>query len=106
VLRDLRTLRGYDRAIYGHLVYGVAGTLWAVAFDLARLELIGNAVPVVESVAINPAGRASFSLARNGTLVYRQATAQSLRRTLAWVDRQGRQEAIAVPPRPYSSLTL
>ncbi|MGH9254819.1 MAG: protein kinase domain-containing protein [Vicinamibacterales bacterium] len=91
-------------AASGHLVYGVAGTLWAVAFDLARLELIGNAVPLVESVAMNAAGRASFSLARNGTLVYRQA--QSVRRTLAWMNRQGREEAIAVPPRAYSSLTL
>lgn len=53
---DLRTgrqrilVRGGSHAHYvatGHLVYGAGGTLRAVAFDLARLEVVGTPVPVV-----------------------------------------------------------
>src|SRR5205814_2382786 len=46
-------IRGGSHAHYvptGHLVYGVAGTLRAVAFDLGRLEVTGTAAPVLEGV--------------------------------------------------------
>ena len=35
----------------GHLVYAAAGTLRAVAFDLARLAVVGTPVPVLPQVA-------------------------------------------------------
>ena len=34
----------------GHIVYGVAGTLRAVAFDLDRLEVRSDPVPVLQRV--------------------------------------------------------
>ena len=34
----------------GHIVYASGGTLFAVPFDLAKLEVTGGAVPVVEGV--------------------------------------------------------
>ncbi len=34
----------------GHIVYGVNGTLRAVAFDVERLTVTGNPVPVLEGV--------------------------------------------------------
>ena len=46
-------IRGGSHAHYvptGHLVYGVAGTLRAVAFDLGRLEVVGTPAPVLEGV--------------------------------------------------------
>ncbi len=63
---DLRTgtskvlIRGGSHAHYvptGHLVYGVAGTLRAVAFDLGRLEVVGTPVPVLEGVVTTGSGR-------------------------------------------------
>ena len=47
-------IRGGSDARYvptGHLVYGIAGTLRAVAFDLRRLEVTGTPSPVLEDVA-------------------------------------------------------
>ncbi len=38
----------------GHLVYVRQGTLFAVRFDLTRLETVGPAVPALEGVAANP----------------------------------------------------
>ena len=63
---DLRTgtskvlIRGGSHAHYvptGHLVYGVAGTLRAVAFDLGRLEVVGTPAPVLEGVVTTAIGR-------------------------------------------------
>jgi len=99
-------MRGGSQAQYvssGHLVYVAADTLRAVAFDLGRLETIGSGIPVVTQVVTMPNGTADFDIGRDGTLVYAAGgpgTAPA--RTLVWVDRQGREEAIAAaPPRPY-----
>jgi serine/threonine-protein kinase len=48
-----------------------------------------------------------LALARNGTLVYVAGTsADTGNRTLVWVDRSGREEPIAVPPRAYTYARL
>ena len=38
----------------GHLIYMNQGTVFAVRFDLARLETVGPAVPALEGVATMP----------------------------------------------------
>ena len=107
---DLRTktqtvlLRGGHHAQYvpsGHLVYGAAGTLRAVAFDRERLAVVGNPVPVVEQVVTTPVGAVDAVVAADGTLAYVLGGTASVARTLVWVDRQGREEPINVPPRAY-----
>ena len=81
----------------GHLIYGFAGTLRAVAFDLGRLEVVGTAAPVLEGVMTTSQGAADVAVAANGSLVYASGGAgESGRRTVVFVDRQGR----ATPPLP------
>ena len=62
---DLKTreqkvlIRGGSNPLYaltGHIVYGVAGTLRAVPFDVDRLEVTGEPVPVLEGVITDPSG--------------------------------------------------
>jgi serine/threonine-protein kinase len=114
---DLRTgvqkvvVRGGSQAHYvesGHLVYAAAGTLRAVRFDPKRLETAGTPVPVIPQVVTTGTGAADFDVARNGTLVYLPGAGNSQfrTRTLVWVDRQGREEAIKAPPRPYAYARL
>jgi hypothetical protein len=114
---DLRTgthkilMRGGSHAHYlptGHLVYGVGGTLRAVAFDLARLEPVGTPTSILPKVITTPFGAADFDVARDGTLVYVSSVsgAQTVANTLAWVDRQGREEPIKAPVRAYASPRL
>jgi len=112
VVRDLRTgtqkvlVRGGSDAHYvasGHLVYVAQGTLRAVAFDVNRLETHGTAVPVLERLYVTGFGAGDFAMAADGTLVYVDI-GESLganSRTLVWVDRTGKEEAIAAPPRAY-----
>ena len=97
--------RGGSHAHYvpsGHLVYGQAGTLRAVAFDLARLELRGTPVTVVPDVVTSSQGGVNAVVAHDGTLAYLSVGGVAgTPRRLVWVDRQGRETPIGAPPRPY-----
>ena len=88
----------------GHLVYASQdGTLRAVKFDLKTMTTSGNPVPVVESVGVKVSGAAEYDVANDGRLVYASASSNLLSaRTLSWVDRTGKETAIAnAPPRSY-----
>ena len=111
VVLDLRTntqkilVRGGIQPQYvpsGHLVFAVAGTLRAVAFDLKRLEIVGTPTPVLAEVATWPVGTARFDIARDGTLVYVSGAGVVTARTLVWVDRKNQEEPVkAAPARAY-----
>jgi eukaryotic-like serine/threonine-protein kinase len=91
-------VRGGSRGRYvrtGHLVYAAAGSLFAAPFDINRLELRGDPVPLVPDVA-----HGEFAVADDGTLTYASGGDSGLR-TLVWVDRQGREEPLETPPRGY-----
>ena len=89
-------------ATSGHLVFFREGSLWAVPFAPDRLEVTGEPRPVVEGVEVNALGWANYSLAHDDTLVYRRGFGGGLNRTLVWVDRQGREEPLALDPGGYS----
>jgi serine/threonine-protein kinase len=91
----------------GHLIYGAGGTLWAVAFDLSRLETRGTPALAVRDVVTTTTGGVDAVVAGDGTLAYvsgRGGTATS--RMLVWVDRQGRETPIPAPSRAYSQPRL
>ena len=92
----------------GHIVYGVSGTLRAVGFDLDRLEVTNpNPVPVLDGVVTKPTGAASFDLARDGSLVYVSGTGGSqATRSLVWVDREGREEALDAEAGSYTTVRV
>jgi serine/threonine-protein kinase len=95
----------------GHLIYIRLGTLMAVPFDPVRLTVIGGATGVIDGVmqAANPnlsdmanTLAAQFSVSGTGALVYLTGGAVAAgERSLAWVDRQGKSQALPAPPRPY-----
>src|SRR5262249_30872746 len=73
----------------GHLVYGAAGTLRAVAFDLRRLEVVGTPVPVLEGVVTTLPGATDAAMADNGSLVYIPGKAGATGQSVVSVDRRG-----------------
>ena len=85
----------------GHLVHVSDGTLKAVAFDLATLETRGTPATIVSRIR-----GTSYSVSRDGTLTYADAPNLLVGRTMVWVDRQGREEPLAAPPRTYSQPRL
>ena len=84
----------------GHLVYISKTTLFAVPFDLDKLETRGTAVPILDDVAFNGTfGAAQLSFSRgpsgHGTLVYRRSDHDLL--TVAWIDGAGTTPLLAKP---------
>ena len=74
----------------GHLLYGLAGTLLLVDFDLESLTTVGDSRVVVQGVATGSMGEAFFDVSDNGTLVYMPGAAQqSPLLSLVWVGQDG-----------------
>jgi len=90
----------------GHLVYALNGSLFAAPFNAATLQ-IGAAAPVLEGVR-DLGGLTHVGFSRTGMLVFpsRENKIAGARSTLTWVDRQGTEQPLAEPPRPYVSLRL
>jgi serine/threonine-protein kinase len=94
-------VRGGGRAQYvptGHLVYAAGETLYAVPFDIDRLEVQGD------SVAVTAEPSREFALSEEGTLIYQSgfSSARARDHVLAWVDREGREELLEAPARAYA----
>jgi eukaryotic-like serine/threonine-protein kinase len=92
-------LEGYGAQLLptGHLVYALDDNIFAARFDPDRLEVIGGPVPVVENVG-------DFAVSDSGTMAYIPHTGPGIpynRRTLVWVDREGKEAPIAAEPGSY-----
>jgi dipeptidyl aminopeptidase/acylaminoacyl peptidase len=87
----------------GHLVYSRTGTLTAVPFDLARLEVTGSPVPVVEGVIqARGSGVAQFALSDLGSLIYIQIPGSVLHEhSLVWVDQNGTETPVTQEEKDY-----
>jgi eukaryotic-like serine/threonine-protein kinase len=86
-----RLVAAESAAIYappGHLLFVRQGTLLAQPFDLKKLELSGEAVPIAEQVAFDTVAP-GFSASDNGILTYRTGAGSS-EYQLVWVDRSGK----------------
>jgi serine/threonine-protein kinase len=89
----------------GYLVYAAAGTLRAVRFDPVRLEVLSDPVPIVGQVMTKPNGTGNFSISRTGALVHfvgsPPVTQGIADRSLAWIDRNGREEPLSAATHAY-----
>jgi eukaryotic-like serine/threonine-protein kinase len=95
----------------GHLVFLRRGVLLAAPFDASRLEITGDAVPLLDSVAqaiqlgsaLNSmAGQ--YGVSSKGDLAWVQASVRrSSERELVRVDRQGKVTELPCPRRSYAT---
>jgi serine/threonine-protein kinase len=107
---DLRTkerqsLVAGSSAIYGprqQLFYVSDSKLNAVRFDVSTNAIEGKPTtfPEIELAVSTDTGAANFAVSNSGTLIYSAPSAVALR-TLAWIDRHGSRETIAVEPQAY-----
>ena len=88
----------------GHLVYVHEGTLFAVPFDLKRLEVTGQPAPMLEGVFATPGtGGAQFSFSDTGNLVYITGHAGSQNVAVYWMDREGKLTPLLDTPSNYAN---
>ena len=92
----------------GHLVYAAEdGSMRAVPFDAAALDVTGTPVPLVEGVRVRATGAADFGISDDGRLVYVSGEGGGgALQSLSWVDREGQEERTAAPLRPYFTLSV
>jgi eukaryotic-like serine/threonine-protein kinase len=87
----------------GHLVYLHEGTLFAVPFDLKRLEVTGQPAPILEGVVSHSgSGGAQFSFSETGNLVYVAGRGGIQNASIYWMDRQGKFTPLREIPNNYS----
>jgi serine/threonine protein kinase/Tol biopolymer transport system component len=87
----------------GHLVYALGDVLYAKAFDVDRIEVVGGAVPIVEGVQrAGFTGSANYGVSDTGMLAYVVGSAATaIRRSLVWVDRNGEEEPLEAESSSY-----
>ncbi len=95
----------YVRA--GYLLYARSEALFAVPFDLGRLAVVGEPVPVIQDVALQAEdGRAGFAVSDNGTLAYITASSFTADLELVWVTRHGAVSAPITAPARFDNPAL
>ncbi len=88
----------------GRIIFLRGGTLMSQRFDIRRLELQGEAVPVVEGVqTLSPTG--AFTVSQTGVLAYKSGETVGGSR-LIWFDAAGRQLGTVGSPAAYGDLFL
>jgi serine/threonine-protein kinase len=90
----------------GHLVYAARGVLFAVRFDLRRLETIGEPLPVIEGVQrANGAqtGAAQFTISATGSAAFIPGPVGASQGgvEVAVIDRKGTADRLKLPPQSY-----
>ena len=82
----------------GHLLFTRLDSLWAVPFDVDRLEMAGEPAPVLEGVQRNAGAIGRLAIGDNGSLVYVPSAGDAtgnLATTLVRVGRDGASTAVA-----------
>jgi serine/threonine-protein kinase len=93
----------------GHLVFLRQGKLMAVRFDLARLEVIGHPVALVDNLmqtfstnsGLNT-GAGQFGISETGSLIYAEGgVIPDMKNSLVWVDQRGIEQPVTDLQFPY-----
>ena len=86
----------------GHILYTFKGALYAIPFDLDKLETRGIAVPVLDDVSVGGGVAAKFDVSQTGILVYQKTSgeAESVS-TIQWLDSSGKQQPLLARPGAY-----
>jgi serine/threonine-protein kinase len=91
----------------GHLVYLQRGVIFAAPFDVERLQITGDARPVVEGVMRSAPiiGLAQFSVGADGTLAYvpGPVTQSSGQGVLTMTTQAGEVTSVDLPPAAYQT---
>ena len=104
---DARTLVQSDSRVEyaaGYLFYVLQGTLVAQAFDMSRLSVTGERIPVAEQVGNDINGAANFSVSDDVLVYWRGGS--GLDSDLVWLDRTGREIGKIGAPAQYRDIAL
>jgi serine/threonine-protein kinase len=78
----------------GYIIYMRGKQVWAVRFDLATKQRVGDPALVVSGIHVPRLGNPHLAVTAAGVLVYEPTRPLSPGRSLVWVDREGNKELI------------
>jgi Tol biopolymer transport system component len=92
----------------GHLLFVRESTLMAQPFDVQRLALTGEPVPVADQIqtSITSVPVGAFSASENGVLAYQTGTSAEYGVQLTWLDRAGKAVGIVAGRARYNDIEL
>jgi serine/threonine-protein kinase len=101
--RDLLEGIGARFVSSGHLVFGRAGKLWAIAFDPVALQTRGPARPIRDDVLWSASGYPQFAIGGNLLAYLRSSHASPTlgKHALVVMNRRGRQQELPLTPDNY-----
>jgi serine/threonine-protein kinase len=86
----------------GHLLFVRQGVLYALGFNLERLEVRGRPVPVADDVASNATeGGGQWDVSRNGTLIYTVGKGVAQNWSMVLLDSSGNIKPLPVAAGPH-----
>jgi dipeptidyl aminopeptidase/acylaminoacyl peptidase len=92
----------FGRYLGGYLLYVHQRTLFAVPFDVDRLEVEGTPVPLLDDMAADASiGGGQFAFSRNGTFVYLSGKRSFGVWPISWLDGTGKDQTLLAPPAEY-----
>ncbi|HUF34917.1 MAG TPA: protein kinase, partial [Gemmatimonadales bacterium] len=93
-------------AASGHITYAHQGALWAVPFDLSKLEVTGEPLAVLPHLRTESSmGKAQYAFARNGLLVYVPGGTGDVSR-LVTLNAAGRLDTLPFEPARHGCVSL
>jgi Tol biopolymer transport system component len=88
----------------GHVIYVNNATVFAVRFDLDRLETIGQPFPVLEGVtASSGTGAVQLAVSSSGTIAYLAGTFNTNETQILWMDAAGKTTPLQAMPTNWSN---
>jgi Tol biopolymer transport system component len=105
--KPLITAAAEPHYLDGHILFTRDQILTAQPFDLAKLQIAGDAVPLPEAHIEETIlyARSVLSVAKSGTLVYQPGNAVQTTQ-LSWFDRTGKKLGDLAEPAPYTQVAL
>ncbi len=91
----------------GFLVYWRSSSLFAVPFDIDKLEVTGTSFPIVENVnGDQTTGMAGYTIAKNGMLAYSQGYAGFANQSLVRIEMNGKVTLYDAPIQSYQEPSI
>jgi serine/threonine-protein kinase len=78
----------------GHLVFVRGGDLWAIRFDLDRLQAVGEPVVVQPDIRVEAGGAVQIAISGDGSMAYLPRNLTPAALSLVWIDRRGQEEPV------------
>ncbi len=89
----------------GHITYIINGSMFAIPFDVDKMEITGKAHMVLDGIRTDAESFAHFTFDQKGNFIYAPGVSTNLS-NLFWVDQTGKEDSLSFPPDYYGITSI